>query len=160
MNKLVIAFLLATVSFSTMASSVECNSNLTLQDGVHLKSDATLTFDLEKNGNKSVITNLKGHIFIKADPSDRTAGHSPDDSYRGYFNTPKELANPKYRPNKYKGYAQFNNINAVRTDGQEDGMWGDLSVNVSGENALNAYYVFRAGDHMGGTVVFTCHEEK
>lgn len=157
----VLLILFSAMSFSTLAtaSTVICNSNITLQQGTHLKTDGELSFDLVKNDNRSVITNISGHIFVKGDSEDQNESMGPDDSYRGFFNTAKIEANLKYRPNKYKGFAQFKNLNASRTDGQEEGMWGDFSVDVSGENTMSAYYIFRAGDHMGGTVIFSCHEK-
>ena len=155
MKQLIAALVFSSLSFSVMGSTVVCTSKVMLQEGGYLyKTDAKLSFELRKDGNNSDITNLKGHVFVKSDPDDKTPFTADDDSYRGEFKISKLNANPNYKPLKYKGFAQFQNVDATNND-----MWGELVVNVSGKNKLTANYIFKAGDHIGGTAVFSCTEK-
>jgi hypothetical protein len=75
----------------------------------------------------------------------------------GFFKTEVLSANSNYNPRKYIGFAQFNNFDAAHTTGQEDGMYGYIAVDISpNKEEFEAFYVFQAGDHMGGTVLFKC----
>ena len=155
---LILIFIL---SSNLMAAEVVCKSNNSIQIGAaHMKTEAILNFDLLKNGNKSTLKNVEGHVFVKSPFEDEAADFSEEDSYRGYFKIDSLNANPDYRPSKYKGYAQFPKFNAYKTDGREDGMWGYLALDVSSDDSsFKAAYVFQAGDHMGGTVLFDCEEK-
>lgn len=147
--------------FNVLATQAVCHSNKSIQIGTdNLKTDAELKFDLIKNGNKSVISNVNGHVFVKAPFEDIESTFSEEDSYMGFFQIDSLTANSDYHPSKYKGYAQFLKFNAFKTAGREDGMWGYLALDVSTkDNAFKGAYVFQAGDHMGGTVLLDCEEK-
>lgn len=152
--KIMSAILLLSMTFSTYASNtskVMCRSLPS-----NTKDDSELSFELNKNGNKSVATNIIGHVFVKSF-YDETATFNTDNAYMGFFKTDKLAANPNYNPRKYVGYAQFENLNAVHTTGLESGMFGYLAIDVAGiKSEFMAVYVFQAGDHMGGTIFLNC----
>ena len=63
-----------------------------------------------------------------------------------------------YKPTKYKNHFKFEDIDAAFTAGNEDGMWGDFILEKGFAKEISAHYIFQAGDHMGGTVDFTCQK--
>lgn len=157
--KALLASLIMVLAVSAHATTqVTCRSERSIQAGLsHIATDAELRFELERNGNGSVLSKLVGHVFVKS-PYDVSPGFDTENSYMGFFKTEVLSANGDYRPRKYQGFAQFNNFDAAHTVGQEDGMFGYLAVDVtSGKKEFSAFYVFQAGDHMGGTVLFSCH---
>lgn len=157
MKAVFIAILFTLTSQAFAATKVTCSSEKTIQAGHdHIDTFAKISFELERSGNNSVITNIVGHIFVKS-PYEETNGFDPENSYMGFFKTDSLTANPDYNPRKYVGYAQFTNFDAAHTTGLEDGMYGYLALNVEGnQKNFEAFYVFQAGDHMGGTVIFNC----
>ena len=131
------------------------------QNGERLPVDARLYFNVRQNAEGvEKLVNLVGHVAANngyGDADDTCA------TYYGVFNIKEALENTKYRPRRYKGYSQFQNINATATAGNEDGMWGELVIQNDRENtnrnskkSFKAHYIFQAGDHMGGTIDFTC----
>lgn len=85
---------------------------------------------------------------------------NPSNAYIGLFNTKAIPENPDYRPRRYKGYAQFKDFDAEATAGHESGMWGyfliDRKAALGEDKSFHGVYIFQAGDHMGGTLHFTC----
>ena len=141
------------------ASEVTCVSNVTSQSGTTLKTDAKLNFKLTANGNQSTISNVNGYVYVMGAYEDKNEPMTAENTYMGFFKAGTLVANAKYRPNQYKGFAQFQNFNAIKTTGLEDGMWGNLVAQVEGRTSsgkIAAHYIFQAGDHMGGTVHFSC----
>ena len=157
MKKLIITTLFIFTTSIMAATKVQCTGTKAFQIGEsNMQVDAVLNFELTKNGNQSSIKNFVGHVFIKS-PYEGEDAISTENAYMGFFKSAELLANPTYRPNKYKGFAQFKDVNADHTTGVEDGMWGNFSIDVSSSaKQFYAAYVFQAGDHMGGTVMFTC----
>lgn len=154
--KSALSVLAIALSFNSYALTT-CHSTKAFQVGSAMQSDVELNFDLTKAGNESEIKNIVGHVFVKSPYEANAATYSTEDSYMGFFKIDSIKANNKYRPNKYKGYAQFQKFNAIHTTGLEDGMWGDLVLDVSSTEAtFNGAYVFQAGDHMGGTILLSC----
>lgn len=84
-----------------------------------------------------------------------------DNAYIGIFNLVNTPENTNYRPRRYKGFMQFPYFDAVETKGRESGMWGALLLQRIYKTAprFQAKYIFRAGDHMGGTLHLTCTRE-
>ncbi|MCY4644356.1 MAG: hypothetical protein OXB88_07020 [Bacteriovoracales bacterium] len=71
--------------------------------------------------------------------------------YRGDFSAVTLVENPHYRPWRYKGYSQFRELDSTGS------MWGELVVERKTEQEkFKAHYIFKAGDHMGGTLHMTC----
>lgn len=92
-------------------------------------------------------------------------GHVSVAGYYGVFWGDDLLAEAPYqKAAKYKNHLRFKNFNAIRTAGYESGMWGDFIINqniVGGMepgDTIDAHYVFKAGDHIGGTIDFSCSE--
>jgi len=157
MKVLLISLLMLLAVSAHSATKVTCRSERTIQAGLsRLATDAELSFELEKKGNASVLTKIVGHIFIKG-PYDDSVVFDTENTYMGFFKIDSLTANGDYGPRKYIGYAQFNDFDAAHTVGLEDGMFGYLAVDVtSNKKEFQAFYVFQAGDHMGGTALFNC----
>lgn len=91
---------------------------------------------------------------------------SPDDlnednAYIGKFELFDVEQNTEYRPRRYKNHIQFRNFDAEETTGLESGMWGEFVLHesfasVQAKEKVSAHYIFQAGDHMGGTIHFSC----
>ena len=133
-----------------------CVGNELRQHG-KMKGSANFTFDLQcLNSPVCIITNLTGMVMADGDPTNT----DPEYAYHGYFKIKSMTSDPRYRPTKYKNARIFRKVNAYRTKGAEDGMWGDLIVAQSTRRSqsilLEAHYVFQAGDHMGGTIHMKC----
>ncbi len=158
MRNLLFLVVLLMSDLLSAATQFSCTSNATSQNGYVLKTDAKFDFSLERDGNNSVVTDVRGRVYVGNNLLASSEEElNSDNSYRGFFKLAKIEANPEYRPTKYKGFAQFQGVNAFETTGLESGMWGQLLVDVSSnEKKIAAKYVFQAGDHMGGTVHFTC----
>lgn len=136
--------------------AIHCEAIKAVQYGsANLAANADFNFELERNGNLSVMKNIKGHIFVKSQFEDGDT-INPDNSYMGYFQIQSLMANTNYNPNKYKDWFQFKDFNATSTQGVEDGMWGSLLLDLSSDDYFDARYIFQAGDHMGGTVILKC----
>lgn len=158
--KTILAITSLLFSFSTYATpiKVKCLADQKKEAAIQntISVDAELNFELERNGNKSVLTNIVGHVFI-TDGNSEQPKFDTENSYMGFFKTEKLVAKADYNPRKYKGYAQFENFNAVHSTGIEEGMFGYLALDVSSnKNDFKAVYVFQAGDHMGGTAFLSC----
>jgi hypothetical protein len=90
-------------------------------------------------------------------------GHNYVTGYYGVFNGKNLVEVPYTRPVKYKNHYRFQKFNADFTAGNESGMWGDFVLNKEIDGSRNndkfetdAHYVFQAGDHLGGTIDYTC----
>jgi hypothetical protein len=152
MGIVILVLSLQAQSFET----IHCEATKAVQYGdANMAAVADLSFELERNGNFSEMKNIKGHIFVKSQYEDGDA-ITPENSYRGYFQINSLKANSNYNPHKYKEWFQFKDFNASTTDGVEDGMWGSLLLDLSGDDSFDARYIFQAGDHMGGTVILKC----
>lgn len=147
------ALILSTQGF---CESVICRSEKAIQESEAngLKVDAEIMFDLNRTTKE--ITKTIGHIFVQQffiedDPI------SVENSYMGFFSFLKLSYNPNYRPIRYKGYTQYKDFDALHTAGLESGMWGAFIIDLTKmTDTFDARYIFQAGDHMGGTVLFTC----
>lgn len=156
--KTIIASLIVVLSISAEASTkVICRSEKTVQAGFsNIATDGEISFEIERRENQSVIHNVLGHIFVKS-PYEQSAVFNTENSYMAFFKTDKLIANESYNPRKYIGFAQFNNFDAAHTTGLEDGMFGYMAIDVTpNKKEFAAFYVFQAGDHMGGTALFSC----
>lgn len=141
------------------AAQVECYGIRTAQNGGEiLKSDIDLSFTIEKKENSTILHDFKGVVAVLAMYEDQDAAISEDNSYIGNFDLPRLVSNSKYRPIKYKGHTQFRDVDTNDTAGLESGMWGSLVLDLRNEDAktFKAYYIFQAGDHMGGTSLLEC----
>lgn len=157
---LIATLLLAFVTNTASAELVTCSSDHGTQWGDKLPALALVTFEFEKKGNQSSMKNVNGFVFVKNQWEDADdTSFNEENSYRGYFEFDEVKANPNYRPLKYKGHAQFKNFDARYTDGQESGMWGSFVVELKDAKEFKAHYIFQAGDHIGGTIKFTCTQE-
>ncbi len=144
-----------TLSSQAFSSEVTCRAEKAIQPGFeNMKADAQLEFKLDRE--TKTITELNGHIFVQNPYAEANEEISTENSYMGFFKFDSLAHNENYRPNRYKGFTQFKEFDAVHTAGQESGMWGALVLDLSKADKFEARYIFQAGDHMGGTVLMTC----
>jgi hypothetical protein len=93
-----------------------------------------------------------GHVLVANDYSD---------AYYGIFYFEKIVENLKFRPTKYKNHTQYKQFDAYKTNGNDGGgMWGEFVVNKDKTANFDANFQFKAGDHMGGVVVFDCKKQE
>ncbi len=153
MNKTL--FILSSLLLSISANAAYiCQGNEVRQHG-SLKAEATLSFNLHcLNGPKCFLSGLEGYIIAGGDRYS-----DPETVYQGYFKIKSMINDTNYNPRKYKNAKVYRNVNAYKTSGAEQGMWGDLILSkptrTNGAD-LEAHYVFKAGDHMGGTIHMSC----
>jgi hypothetical protein len=122
----------------------------------NIATDAELYFDLEREEKVAKISNLVGHVFIKS-PYEKDKNIDIENSYMAFFKFDELYADKEYKPRKYTGFSKFEHFDAVYTTGQDHGMFGYLALEMTPKKkVIEAFYVFKAGDHMGGTVLFTC----
>lgn len=148
----------AALIFSTSAfsESITCRSDKAIQESEPngLKVDAEINFELNKE--TKMLTKIIGHIFVQQSFIENE-DISIENSYMGFFNFEGISSNPNYRPIRYKGYTQYKDFDAIHTAGLESGMWGAFTADLrSTSDTFDARYIFQSGDHMGGTVLFTC----
>ena len=137
------------------AATVSCQASgksVFQEGGDKLPAEALFLFEESYQGEIRVLSDVIGEF--------KTAYDSLDDDYIyfGRFQMDAIKENPKYRPIKYKGFSQFKDFDAADTKGScESGMWGYflLEKNTNKEK-FEAYYIFQAGDHMGGTLKMSC----
>lgn len=153
--KSLMAFLIILSTQSMASEEVRCIGERAVQSGTsNLLADADISFSLDRS--KKEITNVVGHIFVKS-LVEEDQSISTNNAYMGFFKTDSLSANPDYRAIKYKGWVQFKDLNAEHTAGVESGMWGNLVMDLTKKTEFSASYIFQAGDHMGGTVLFQCY---
>ena len=146
------ALLFSSLSF---AEIVTCFSDKAIQESEPkgMKVDAQINLVLDRS--TKVISSIVGHIFVQS-PFTENEDISVENSYMGFFNMNTLTHNPNYRPTRYKGFTQFKAFDALHSAGLESGMWGSFIMKLDGDKKLEARYIFQAGDHMGGTVIFNC----
>lgn len=146
------SLLLATQAFS--AEQVTCHAEKFLTSGSTGKADARISFEL--NVEEKTISKVIGHIFVQSTFSDDEV-INVEEAYMAFFQIDSLSASENYKPLKYKGFSQFKDFDAAHTTGLEEGMWGQFVVDLkSTSKKFDARYIFQAGDHIGGTVLFTC----
>lgn len=149
---------LATLILSSQSFSedVTCRSVKAIQEREPggMETDGDLHFTVNRETKE--ITNLIGHIFVQQ-VFIEDAEIALNNSYLGFFKFKTLTSNPNYSPTRYIGYTQYKKFDAVHTAGLESGMWGAFVIDLTKTTPIfDARYIFKAGDHMGGTVLFTC----
>ncbi|MEA9357281.1 hypothetical protein SHI21_13735 [Bacteriovorax sp. PP10] len=148
------ALILATQAFS---EDVICRSQKAIQENEPngMKVDAEISFTVNKETKE--LTNVIGHIFVQQVFIENEE-IGVNNSYLGFFAFDKLSSNLNYKPARYKGYTQFKEFDAIHTAGLESGMWGAFVIDLTKTTqTFDGRYIFKAGDHMGGTVLFTCN---
>lgn len=123
--------------------------------GRMLFTDSRLTFEVVgvTKSKQLVINSVRGEVKVG---SDEHKNLDSENAYIGHFRFRQLRSDPTYRARKYKNFVRFKSFNAAETTGLETGMWGDFLLEKNIEDGMQAKYVFKAGDHMGGTMHFTC----
>lgn len=154
--KLLIILAALTLSTQVFSEDVTCRSQKAIQENEPngMNTDAEINFTVNRETKE--LTNILGHIFVQQVFIENEE-IGVNNSYLGFFKFDKVSANPNYRPIRYKGYTQFKEFDAIHTAGLESGMWGVFVIDLTKTTqTFDARYIFKAGDHMGGTVLFTC----
>jgi hypothetical protein len=125
------------------------------QQGTTYPVNARLQFSQyqDDQGNR-VIKKVIGHLLTSYEEPMLAY------AYYGTFQYDSIVANAKYRGRTYKNHSQFSMDATATNDNDGGGIWGKLVVskNVK-DKTFDAHYIFQAGDHMGGTVDFTCQRD-
>lgn len=154
--KLLIILAALTLSTHAFSEDVTCHSQKAIQENEQngMVTDAEINFTVNRETKE--LTNVLGHIFVQQVFIENEE-IAVNNSYLGFFTFAKISANPNYKPTRYKDYTQFKEFDAVHTAGLESGMWGAFVIDLTKTSqTFDARYIFKAGDHMGGTVLFTC----
>lgn len=144
--------------------TVECTAKKALQMGGGASEDFTVNSSLYlslKTEDGVTILDHIGHVKISNDSS---AAATASTVYYGQFFGKKVPVTLSPRARKYTDaeYYRFKDFDALNTSGHDGGgMWGYLVVskayyNGNGSQPFAAHYVFKAGDHIGGTVNYSC----
>lgn len=130
-----------------------------------LVTNSEISFRLSGDSDSATLREIRGTVMVAWD-FDKDL--SPDllnneNAYVGHFRTSRISSNPAYSPRRYKNYLQFQKLDAAETTGNESGMWGDFVVEKTAferrTETFQAHYIFQAGDHIGGTLHFTCTKQ-
>lgn len=125
-----------------------CTASTLRNDQGRTPVHSVLYFDLRKEASGLSLEEIVGHIQVGADAAD---------AYYNIFNIKKLAEDTKYAPKKYKGYARFNDLNSEKSSSSsEEGMWGELVVEKTFADKISAHYILKAGDHLGGTIDYSC----
>ncbi|MEO0336591.1 MAG: hypothetical protein AAF202_09355 [Pseudomonadota bacterium] len=154
MFKLLIASIAAISSIAFAhddeARYLECNSTNFRQNGgweIQPNDNAYLALKMEEGQDQPIVTVVNGYINFGG--------------YVGFMTDLVVTPHPYVRtPGTYKNHNRWE-MNAERTYGHEDGMWGHLIVNFEAMSMgrydrTDAHFYLQAGDHQGGTVDFEC----
>lgn len=164
--KSLILVLAATLSLNVFASqpfTATCEAygnRVGGNDGGPFVSDSKLDVIIWGSMGGVMTVTINGDVRVANAYSDakRPEDLKADNAYIGEFSLEKIKSNPDYNPRKYIGYTQFENVDAIETLGMESGMWGEfvMAPDYAIAPSFHAAYIFQAGDHMGGTLHFTC----
>lgn len=119
----------------------------------------SLDINAKDGGVDAELKEWVGHLAIARDATALTKV-----DYHGVFSGKEKASSLSPRARVYKDgdYFRYRDFDASQTTRQDGGgMNGELVVSkkfqTAGEDATyDAHYVFQAGDHMGGTVDYTC----
>jgi len=121
--------------------------------------DSRIYFSLEKDNNETVaMTDIGGHVEVSAFVERALEPMELPDRY-ALFKIESLKENPKYKGRKYTNHHQFREFNDTTTFGSETGMWGTFVVSKEfsmKDKKFDAHYIMQAGDHMGGTIHYSC----
>ena len=158
---------LITVSLLAASAHADSFSALCLSQGTSVGGNDMGAFTSDSRLNIMVTSSKDGLLKLRAEGIVLVANSifevgapsllNGDNAYMAMFDY-NASENPDYRPVVYEGYAQFKDFDAVYTVGMESGMWGYLVIEKASveKDQFQAAYVFQAGDHMGGTLYFSC----
>lgn len=134
-----------------------CKGNLAVQAGAGLlPQESEFTFDLDRSQAPDyTINNFSGYFNVKTPFLDGDE-ITTDNGNLGKFSIDSLHSDPNYRPQKYKNWIRFKNVDASETDGLEHGMWGYLVLDLTKGNEFQGKYIFQAGYHIGGTLTLAC----
>lgn len=155
MKKAIALAALLTTSLSFAADykgSYICLAKEMRQQGGSYSADGRIHFVKYEEEGKTLYKSIVGHLSVGYEDE-------PEYSYYGVFNFDQKEADTSYRGRTYKNHDKID-FSAVATNGNDGGgMWGYLVINKTTEDEFDAHYVFQAGDHMGGTVDYTCKRD-
>lgn len=156
--KLIIALAIASYSLLAFAEKYTCTSATGFTFQGRLWVDSRIGLFYQKRTNDLDRVWIDGKISLDSPYNAGPRTRSSDYCYQASFSKVQGIQNPNYRPTRYKDHLKFSPIDASNTNNCDGGgMYGDFIIpeDRSGEKFV-AYYVFQAGDHIGGTLKFNC----
>lgn len=139
-------------SFATQWTCIATNIRSDMQYHAHSK----MLLDISTQ-EETVKATIFGHVNVGMDSTESAS------DYYSVFNAIEKHANPNYRPRVYKNHIQFKNLESVSSSDVDGGyMWGDFIISKKvlldsfSAESIQAHYVFKSGDHLGGTIDYTC----
>lgn len=159
MKKILISAAIAFLSINAFASepaddfkhlqSYTCIATVMRTPRTSWKIDSRFELNLFKNAaGLYKLKNLVGHVEFGHD--------SLHSGYYGVFVQKSILNSPNYRGRTYSNHISFELNSTAMGHYDSAGMWGNFVVNKSEEDSVDAHYVLKAGDHVGGTIDYTC----
>ena len=151
------------VSMAYASTEIECISKgkTTANLGQMLPTNSELTFVVApfnvKKDTIMKILDVRGTFRVGREDGE-VETMNDENSFVGEFSIDSLESNPSYHPHKYKNMLQFQNFNASNPTGAEDEMMGQLLIDKRLGKRFDANYLFLAGERMGGTMHFSCHE--
>ena len=145
------------ISAATQWRDYICIAEQLRQNGSILPVSSSLEFSVKSNDGLHEITDLIGHVIAKNNPEG-----SPKldfNAYHGIFYFKQLPNNPQYTGRVYKNHIQFRDFDAFQTNNNDGGgMWGEFVIAkaIDNKTPVDAHYIFKAGDHMGGTIDYIC----
>ncbi len=109
-----------------------------------------IEFDIFQQAQEKSLRNLIGHVYLTQPHLDQLA-----EGYYSLFQFKEILQNKNYRPRIYLDHIQFAQFNSAKSNSHDGGgMWGSFILK---NDFSQAHYVFKAGDHIGGTLDYKCY---
>lgn len=147
-------FIFSFILFSTTSFSknFECYSNRGRSFGSSLVVAGKLLISVE------TIDSIMGSGQIELD-NRFDYNRENNFCYKAEFSNVSAKRDPDYRPTRYQDHNKYNDFDATKTSTCDGGgMYGHLIFpeRIS-RIPLTMYYVFEAGDHLGGTLEFNCY---
>ena len=135
-----------------------CLAEQLRQNGTLYPVSSSLEFTVVESDGTYTIESLVGNVIAK---NYRDASATLDfSSYHGIFHFSQLVNNPAYAGRTYQNHIQFKKFDALHTNTHDGGgMWGYfvLGKTEAGQATTDGHYVFKAGDHMGGTIDYQCY---
>jgi hypothetical protein len=118
--------------------------------------ESRMVVSLQQKNDVVEITNLVGHVVVGAYEE-----QDPTYQYYSVFALSNIQQNVKYKPRVYTNHIQFKNIDTNFSSSHDGGgMWGEFVIEKkifeAGAKSAGAHYIFKSGDHIGGTIDYVC----
>lgn len=153
MKKILTLFVLS-LSLHALADSYSCQLVSARQNGTELVGQGSLNIvETQQNGLRNITVN--GQVSVDYEFN---MEYESEHCYKASFTNVTLTERPNYKPRVYTGYSKFEKFDATETSECDGGgMYGYLVIEKDmTKESFAAHYVFQAGDHIGGTIDFSC----